>query len=408
LFFVLRINTKNNLQISYERNLMSDVVIAGIGQVPVGEHWELSLRTLAARVIRAALKDSGGLTPQVMYIGNYLAPMVTRQANLGSLLVDNSGLKGIEAYTVEAAGASGAAAFHQAVLAIQSGFIDVALVVGVEKYNDMVGPGLEAAVAQSTDYDYEAVHGLIPMGQAALLMGRYLHEYGVARETLGEFSLLAHANAVNNPNAIFRKAISREAYARAELVADPLNLLDMAPYLDGAAAIVLARSEALPADFAHSRVRVSGSSVVVDALALHDRNNPLFFQSAAFSVERACGQAGILPGDVDFFELCDAFSIYAALSLEAAGFAKPGEACQMAAEGCFGLRGKLPICTLGGLKARGNPLGATGVYQLVEATQQLRGEAGANQLENPRRALVQSLGGPASTAVTQVLERVRG
>jgi acetyl-CoA C-acetyltransferase len=152
-------------------------------------------------------------------------------------------------------------------------------------------------------------------------------------------------------------------------------------------------------------VRVSGSSLVVDTLALHDRNNPLFFQAAAFSVERACGQAGILPTDVDFFELCDAFSIYAALSLEAAGFALPGEACKLAQTGQFNLDGKLPICTMGGLKARGNPLGATGVYQLVEATQQLRGSAGPTQLPNPRRALVQSLGGPASTAVTQVLER---
>jgi acetyl-CoA C-acetyltransferase len=384
---------------------MSEVVIAGIGQVPVGEHWELSLRTLAARAIRAALKDAGGLRPQALYIGNYLAPMASHQSNLGALLVDNSGLGGIEAYTMEAAGASGAAAFHQAVLAIQSGFLDVVMVVGVEKYNDTVGPELEAFVSQSADYDYEAVNGLIPMGQAALLMQRYLHEYPVQRNALGEFSVLAHANAVHNPNAIFRKAISRESYERADLVSDPLNLLDMAPYLDGAAAIVLARREALPPDWSHPIVRVSGSSLVVDTLALHDRTNPLFFQAAAFSVERACGQAGILPTDVDFFELCDAFSIYAALSLEAAGFALPGEACKLAQAGHFNLDGKLPICTLGGLKARGNPLGATGVYQLVEATQQLRGSAGPNQLSNPRRALVQSLGGPASTAVTQVLER---
>jgi acetyl-CoA C-acetyltransferase len=384
---------------------MSEVVIAGIGQVPIGEHWELSLRTLASRAARAALKDAGGLRPQALYIGNYLAPMVSHQSNLGALLSEACGLDGVEAFTFEAAGASGSAAFHQAVLAIQSGFTDVVLVVGVEKYNDMVGPKLEAFVAQSTDYDYEGVNGLIPSGQAALLMRRYQHEYQVPRGALAPFAVLAHANAVNNPHATFRKAISRESYERAEMFAEPLNLFDMAPYLDGAAAILLARREALPADFAHPVVRVSGTSLVVDALALHDRPNPLFFQSAAFSVERACGQAGILPGDVDFFELCDAFSIYAALSLEAAGFAHPGESWKMAAEGCFNLNGKLPINTLGGLKARGNPLGATGIYQLVEATQQLRGSAGPNQLANPRRALVQSLGGPASTAVTQVLER---
>jgi acetyl-CoA C-acetyltransferase len=243
------------------------------------------------------------------------------------------------------------------------------------------------------------------MGQAALLMQRYLHEYKAPRAAFGAFSLLAHANAVNNPNAIFRKALKPETYERAELVSDPLNLLDMAPYLDGAAAIVLARRDVLPEGPNRPLVRVSGSSLVVDALALHDRPNPLFFQAAAFSMERACGQAGILPTDANFFELCDAFSIYAALSLEAAGFARPGEAWKLAQEGCFDLKGKLPICTLGGLKARGNPLGATGVYQLVEATQQLRGAAGPNQLPNAKRGLVQSLGGPASTAVTVVLER---
>ena len=334
---------------------MTEVVIAGIGQVPVGEHWELSLRNLAARAIRAALKDAGGMQPQIMYIGNYLAPMVSHQSNLGALLAGNCGLEGLEAYTVEAAGASGAAAFHQAVLAIRSGFIDTALVLGVEKYNDMVGPEVEAAVAQSADYDYEAFNGLIPMGQAALLMSRYLYEYQVPRMAMGEFAVLAHANGVHNPNAIFRKAISQETYEKSAMFAEPLNLYDMAPYLDGAAAVVLTRRDALPADFSGPIVRVSGSSLVVDSLALHDRANPLFFQSAAFSVERACGQAGILPGDVDFFELTDAFSIYAVLSLEAAGFANPGEGWKLAQSGALRLNGKLPISTMGGLKARGDP-----------------------------------------------------
>ena len=384
---------------------MSEVVIAGIGCMPVGEHWQISLRSLAARAVRAAVKDAGGLRPQAMYIGNYLAPVVSHQSNLGALLAEHSGLGGIEAYSLEAADASGAAAFHQAVIAIRSGWVDAAVVVGVEKYTDQVGPGLESAVAQSTDYDYEAVQGLTPAGQAGLLLRRYLHEYGVPRGAMGEFPVLAHANAVGNPNAFFRRAISREAYERAEMSIEPLNLFDLAPYADGAAALVLARREALPEDFAQPLVRVSGSSLVVDTLALHDRPNPLFFQSAAFSVERACGQAGILPADVDFFELSDTFSIYAALSLEAAGFALPGEAWKQAQAGEFGLKGKLPVNTLGGCKGRGHPLGATGAYQLVEAALQLRGQAGANQLAQARRGLVQTLGGPASTAVTHVLER---
>src|SRR5512143_3559519 len=181
---------------------MSDVVIVGIGQVPVGEHWDISLRRLASRAVRAAIKDAGDLRPQAMYIGNYLAPMVSHQSNLGALLADECGLTGIEAYTAEAAGASGAAAFHLGYLAIASGSVDTAVVVGAEKYNDMIGPQLESAVAQSEDYDYEMVNGLIPIGQAAILMQRYLYEYHVPRAALGAFPVLMHANAVNNPNAI--------------------------------------------------------------------------------------------------------------------------------------------------------------------------------------------------------------
>jgi len=385
---------------------MTDVVIVGIGQVPVGEHWDISLRRLASRAVRAAIKDAGGLVPQAMYIGNYLAPMVSHQSNLGALLADECGLNGIEAYTAEAAGASGAAAFHLGYLAITSGYVDVAVVVGAEKYNDMVGPRLEAAVAQSEDYDYEMVNGLIPIGQAAILMQRYLYEYHVPRAALGAFPVLAHANAVNNPNAIFRKAISQEAYDRADIISDPLNLLDIASYNDGAAAVVLARRDLVPDGLEHALVKVTGSSLVIDTLAMHDRRDPLEFEAAQRSVQRACRQAGILPQDVDFFELCDAFSLFAALSLEAAGFARRGEGWKLAQDGQLSLKGRLPVNTLGGLKGRGNPLGATGVYQIVEAAQQLRGQAGPNQLAKARRALVQSLGGPAATAVTHVLEIV--
>jgi acetyl-CoA C-acetyltransferase len=237
-------------------------------------------------------------------------------------------------------------------------------------------------------------------------MQRYMHEYEPPRAAFGAFPLLAHANGVNNPNAMYRKAIKAEAYARAGVVTDPLNLYDAAPYADGAAALIVTRADCIPPDFPHPLVRISGSSVSIDTLALHDREDPLAFRAAGISVERACRQAGILPADVDLFELCDAYSIFAVLSLESAGFAKPGEGWLLSQDGALGLKGKLPILTMGGLKARGNPLGATGVYQIVEAVQQLRGEAGANQVLAARRALVQSLGGPASTAITHVLERI--
>lgn len=387
---------------------MRDVVIAGIGQVPVGEHYELSLRTLAARAMLAAIKDAGGIKPQALYIGNFLGPVISHQENLGALLVDNAGMVGIEAFTVEAAGASGGAALRVGVNAIASGYVDCVLVLGVEKVTDMVGPEVESAAAQAGDYDYEGMTGMSVPAQAALLMQRYIYEHNPPREAFGELALIAHANAVNNPNAYFRKAISREAYNRSEMISDPLNLFDMGPYADGAAAVLLTARDAIatPTGLGHPLVRVSGSSVVIDTLALHDRPDPLAFDAARISVERACSQAGILPGDVDLFEVCDAFSIFAMLSLEAAGFARRGEGWKLAQDGKLALTGNLPILTMGGCKARGNPLAAVGVYQAIEAVLQLRGEACANQVKDARRALIQSLGGPASTAAAHVLERL--
>jgi len=382
---------------------MTEVVIAGIGQTPVGEHMDVSLRTLAARAIQAAIADAGGLKPQSMYIGNFLASVLSGQSNLGALFTSNSGLEGIEGITVEAAGASGAAAFRMAYLAVESGFVDTAIVVGAEKCTDVLSEDLETAMMQSVEYDYEVSGGLTLTAQAALLTQRYIHEYGLPADGLAEFSLLAHANAVNNPNAMYRRAISPELYARGGMVSTPLNMFDVAPYADGAAAIVLTRSRMLPKGAAKPAVRVVGSSLVTDSLALHDRHNLLAFRAAELSVERACRQAGIMPQDVDFFELFDAFTIYALLSLEAAGFARHGQGWKLGKEGKLALDGEMPISVMGGLKGRGHPVGATGVYQIVEAVQQLRGQVGENQIAGAKRAMVQALGGAASTAVTHVL-----
>ena len=385
---------------------MTDIVIAGIGQTPVGEHWDISLRELALQAIEAARQDSYGLQPQALFVANMLAPSLSNQAHLGVLVADFSGLAGIEAVTVEAAGASGGAALRQAYLAVSAGAVDAALVVGVEKMTDQTGSGVEAAIATTIDSDFEAVHGLTPTAQAALLMRRYLHEFSTPRAAFAGFPVTAHANAETNPYAMFRKAISPETYQRAGVASDPLNMFDVAPNADGAAAVLLTRRELLPPGFPHPLVRISGSSLATDTLALHDRSDLLAFQAARISVERACRQAGILPQDIDLFELYDAYSIYAALSLEAAGFAQRGQGCQLAQNGQLGLDGELPIATFGGLKARGNPGAAAGLYQAVEAVLQLRGQAGPNQVPDARRTLIQCLGGPAAIAATHVLEMV--
>jgi acetyl-CoA C-acetyltransferase len=384
---------------------MSNVVIAGIGQTDVGEHWELSLRELAFQAIEAVQEDAGGIVPQALFVGNLLAPAVSKQAHLGALIADFAGLRGIEAYTIEAAGASGAAALRAGYLAIKSGIVNAALVVGVEKTTDQVGAELEAAIAASLESDYEAAQGLTPVAQAALLMRRYFHEFDVPDNGLAGFPVTAHANAASNLHAMFPKAIRPSLYERVGMISDPLNLFDAAPDADGAAAVMLTRSDLLPPNGPHPPVYIAGSAVATDTLALHDRPDPLDFRAARISVDRACHQAGIDIDEADFFELHDAYSVYAALSLEAAGFAERGRGWTLANNGQISLDGKIPIATMGGLKARGNPWGAAGVYQIVEAMLQLRGEAGPNQITEAQWALIQSLGGPASTAVTHVLHR---
>ncbi len=383
---------------------MGDVIIAGIGQTDVGEHYDISLRDLALLAIESARHDSGGLKPDILFVGNMIAPAASHQAHLGALIADYSGLDGIEASTIEAGGASGGAALRMGYLAVKSGQARVALVLGIEKVTDQLGPGAEAMQTLGEDSDYEAVQGLTPNAQAALLMRRYMHEYGVSHDDFAGFPIQAHANALTNPHAMYHNPVSLEAYRAADPISDPLTLFDTAPVADGAAALILTMPELLSGRLTQPPVRITGSSLVTDRLAIHDRVDPLAFDAARRSVERSCRQAGLLPGDVDLFELYDSYSIYAALSLEAAGLAKRGEGCQLAQDGELSRSGKLPIATMGGLKARGNPGGATGIYQAVEAALQLRGQAGDNQVMEAHRALIQCLAGPASTSVTHVLE----
>jgi acetyl-CoA C-acetyltransferase len=387
---------------------MTEVVIAGIGQTEVGEHWDIGLRDLAFAAIKDAVQDAGGLKPQSLFVGNMLAPNLSNQAHLGVLIADFAGLVGIEAVTLEAAGASGGAALRQGYLAVASGMVDVALVVGVEKFTDKVGAGVEAALSTTSDADYEAVQGMTPTAQAALLMKRYIHEYEVPRDGFAGFALTAHANGIANPVAMFRKAIKPETYAKAEMVSDPLNMFDMAPNADGAAALVLTRRDLLPSDWHASQplVKISGSAASSDTLALHDRKDMLFFDTAHYSAGKAMKQAGLIFENIDLFEYHDTFSIFAAMQLEAVGFAIKGRGWKLAADGEIGLKGRIPCATMGGMKARGFAGGAAGVYQAVDAVTQLRGRAEANQIPDAKTALIQSLGGPASTAVSHILQRL--
>jgi acetyl-CoA C-acetyltransferase len=359
---------------------------------------------LAWYAIEAALDDAHTTAVDALYVGNMLAPQLSQQNHLGALVADFAGLRGIEATTVEAAEASGGVALRQAILAVQSGLVQTALVVGVEKVTDQTGSPITAAATSGLDADYEAIHGVTPAAIGALMMRRYMHEYGVEVSDFAGFSVNAHGNGAANPLAMFRNRLRAERFTAAPMVAEPVSLFDAAPYADGAAAVIVTSHERAM-DMVPNPIRVAGSAVATDTLALHDRHNPLWLKAAEMSAKKAMEQARITTDDVDLFELTDAFTVMAALSLEAAGFAEPGEGWRLAKDEEIGRNGRIPISTFGGLKARGNPLGATGVYQIVEVVRQLRGDAGDNQVTDAQVGMAQILGGSGGTAVTHVLKR---
>lgn len=381
---------------------MRDVYVVGVGQTQVGEHWQRGLRELGAEAVRAALADAGLERVDALYAGNMLGGCVNGQENVATLVADAAELLPAEAFKIEAACASGAAAVRAASLAVAAGACDVAVAVGVEKMTDAPADWVAAGLATAADQDYEASHGLTFVALSALMMRRYMHEHGRAREEFAPFAVSAHKNAATNPRAMFREELSAAAFARCAVVAAPIGVLDAAPVCDGAAAVVLASKPALRS-FQHP-VRVAGAAVATDTMLLSRRDDILDLGAARRSARQVLERAGLGVKDVDLFEAHDAFTIITALSLEACGFAPRGGALDLARKGCFAAGGCLPIATFGGLKARGHPVGASGAYQIAEATLQLRGTAGANQVPGARRALTQSIGGHGSVAVTHLLE----
>ncbi len=385
---------------------MRNVAIIGIGQTPVREHWDFPIRALAVQALLKAMKDAGTDIIEGLFVGNMLSGALAEQEHLGALIADYAGFPGIEAVKIEAACASGAAALCQAVLAVASGHLDIAAAVGVEKLTEFSGKFSGKALATAADADYEASIGLSFAALNALMMRRYMYEYGYEKEDFAPFPMIAHHNAQFNPNAMFQYAISKEQYLKAKPIADPINLLDSSPISDGAAALIMVPLEKVSA-FSGKGVRLAACEMATDTIGLDNRANPIFLSAAAKSAGNAFKTAGIEPKDISIFEAHDAFSIITALSLEASGFGEKGSAPKMAADGHFQLNGTLPISTMGGLKGRGHPVGATGIYQVVEAAMQIRGTApDALQMQDVQYAMAQNIGGSGATVVTTILNKL--
>lgn len=371
-----------------------EIIIAGIGLMPVGEHWDISLRKLGARAVRQAITDCGGLQPQGLFVGNAFASILSHQTNLAALIAEEAGLTGVEASCVEAAGASGGAAVRAAYLAVKSGFMDTAVALGIEKITENTGTKASQTQDLMLNYEYETMAGMtIPSG-AALLARRYMVEFGLDRDVLDCMSLNAYNQACGNPNALYHIRLDQEKLGKQSLSNAPLGMYDCSALSDGAAALVITRADRIPASFAHVPVRILGSANAIAPLSLHDRKNLLHYGSCAASAEKAFRQANIPPNAVDIWEIWDAFSIDAILTREAIGLAPSGEGWKP--DGRY-------YSSMGGCLGRGNPLGASGAYQVAEAALQIRGEAGKCQIEKVRTAFTQCAGGLGGTAVTHLL-----
>ncbi len=380
---------------------MRKVAILGIGQTKIDEHWEKSLRELGGDAAFAAMQDAGVENVDALYVGNMLSPIVNGQNQLGTFFADWIGLWKQEAVKIEAACGSGAAAFRAALMAVASGDVESALVVGVEKMTDKAGRDVTAALATAADADYEVEQGISFVGINALVMRRYMHEFGWKHEDFAPFSINSHANAMHNPYARLHEKLTVERFEKSSMVATPINLMDASPTGDGAAAAII-----VPADrvMRKPRIMVSASAAATDTIAVHSRKDPLFLKAAYESSRRAYEMAAVTPADIDVFELHDAFSIMAALSLEASGFAERGQGVRLGLDNEISPQGRVPVCTRGGLKARGHPVGATGMYQIVEVVQQLRGECGKTQVDGAKIGMAQNIGGSGATILTHILK----
>jgi acetyl-CoA C-acetyltransferase len=381
---------------------MRPVAILGIGQTKIDEHWKRSLRDLAGEAIQAALRDAGRDSAEALFVGNMMSGIVNDQNNLGALIADWSGLHGVEAVKIEAACGSGGAAFRAGLMGVASGEMESALVVGIEKMTDRSPHEVTAALAMAADADYEAEAGVSFVGLNALIMRRYMHEHGWKHADFAPFSINAHTNAMHNPYARLHQKITVEDFEKSHMVATPINLLDASPIGDGAAAALLVPAGTLSQC---ACIVISGSASATDTLAVHSRPEALFLTAAYKSARAAYKMAGVMPEDIEVFELHDAFSIMSALSLEACGFAERGQGPRLGLDNEISPKGRVPICTRGGLKARGHPVGATGVYQIVEVVQQLRGECGETQVDGARTGMAQNIGGSGATIVTHILKR---
>jgi acetyl-CoA C-acetyltransferase len=377
--------------------------VASVGFTKIGDHWESSILDLAVQAARGAMKGAPTVRPQQVFVGNMFSSVGANQEHLGALVASALGLEGVPAFKVEAACASGASAFNVAYKLVKSGALDSALVVGVEKMRDLEPEAISQALAMAESYEYTQFIGATFAAMNALLARLYMEQTGVSRDELSSIPCIDHKNAVTAEHAQFRRAITPEIVGRSAMIADPLRLFDCAPVGDGAAAALLVGDKA--AGGSKNLVEILGGRLATTAFSVYERKDMLRFTATEEAFKAALEESSVPRSKIDFVEVHDAFSVVGALALEAMGFSKKGQGSRDAAQGKYSLDGELPINTFGGLKARGHPVGATGMYQISEAYLQLTGKGGKNQLKEAEFGVTQNVGAVDTTSGVHVFGR---
>ncbi len=382
------------------------VAIAGVGMAKFGELWDKNLRDITLEAGMYTIFDAGvpGSDIDGMVIGNMSAGRFTGQEHLGAQAVDLSGLGDIPAYSVEAACASGGAAVRQAYMAIKSGEHDVMLVLGSEKMSDVNQTEAMNTISVASDWEWEGMFGATFPALYAFMARRHIMEYGTTEEHLALPTVKNHANAAHNEFAQFQRAVPIEVVMNSGMLADPLRVLHSSPVTDGAAGLVMCREDVVK-KYTDTPVFIESSAQRTDTLALHDRKSITTFNSVVSSTKSALKEAGLELKDIDVLELHDSFSIGEIMLTEDVGIAKKGEGGKALEEGITEIGGKFPVNTSGGLKARGHPIGATGVAQIVELVLQLRGDADKRQVDGAEKGLAVNLGGTGATSIVHIVGR---
>jgi acetyl-CoA C-acetyltransferase len=383
---------------------MVDVAVVGVGMIKWGELWEKSLRDIFVEAALKAIDDAGVDRIDSMYVGCMSSGLFVGQEHLGGVMADYLGVAPIPATRIESACASGGVAFRQGFIEVASGMSEIVLVGGVEKMTDVSGGGATYALATAADQEYEVYNGVTFPGLYAMMARAHMAKYGTTRDQLAQVAVKNHDNGSKNPNAQYPMKVTVDQVKNAVMIADPLTILDCSPITDGAAAVVICPVEMARKMGKQPIVKITGSGQASDTIALHQRKDITHLGATEVAAKKAYEMAGVGPSDIDLVEVHDCFTIAELCAIEALGLVEKGKGGPATEKGETAIGGRIPVNSSGGLKSKGHPVGATGVAQVVEVTEQLRGESGPRQVKGAKRGLAQNMGGTCASTAVHILE----